>query len=174
MNMELKTERLRIIPLSLTALELLLQGVAKMEAALHLAPSGHHLEPHTQEAMDDLYRQALQRPQNYLWLTNWQIILLADNISIGSACFTGIPDEKRQVEIGYGLNEPFRGHGYMTEAVAALCEWALGQPGVTAVIAETETSNISSHQILKRNGFTLSSETAESCFWKKRNPKTGG
>ena len=165
--MELKTGRLRILPLSLPALELLLRDVAKMEEALHLAPSGHRLEPHTQEAMEGLYRKALQQPKGYPWLTNWQIILQADNISIGSACFMGMPDAMGQVEIGYGLNESFRGHGYMTEAVGALCAWALGQPGVTAVTAETETGNAASHWILKRNGFILSSETTESCFWKR-------
>ncbi len=65
------------------------------------------------------------------------------------------------VEIGYGIVPPHRGHGYVTEAVNALTAWALAQPGVTEVRAETEPDNVASQRVLDRAGFTLVEVTAE-------------
>src|SRR5688500_7586251 len=45
---------------------------------------------------------------------SWVIIL--DGFVIGDCGAFGWPDEDGLVEIGYGLAEPFRGHGYATEA----------------------------------------------------------
>ena len=48
----------------------------------------------------------------------------SDNVVVGSADFKNVPDEKGQVEIGYGLGKAFEHEGYMTEAVRAMCSWA--------------------------------------------------
>lgn len=42
----------------------------------------------------------------------------------------------------------------MTEAVRAMCDWALKQNGVKHIIAETELDGFASQRILKRCGFT--------------------
>ena len=47
----------------------------------------------------------------------------------------------------------FRGRGFATEAVRALCQWALSRPGVQAVEAETEPGNAASQHVLQKNGF---------------------
>jgi RimJ/RimL family protein N-acetyltransferase len=65
------------------------------------------------------------------------------------------------VEIGYGIVPIHRGHGYVTEAVTAVTAWALGQPGVTEVRAETDPDNVASQNVLIRAGFTLVEVTAE-------------
>ena len=41
-------------------------------------------------------------------------------------CFKGFGDDG-VIEIGYGLKEEYRHHGYMTEAVKVITEWALSQ-----------------------------------------------
>ena len=65
------------------------------------------------------------------------------------------------VEIGYGIVPIHRGHGYVTEAVNALTAWALTQPGVTEVRAETEPDNVASQNVLIRAGYALVDVTAE-------------
>jgi RimJ/RimL family protein N-acetyltransferase len=65
------------------------------------------------------------------------------------------------VEIGYGIVPIHRGHGYVTEAVNALTAWALAQPGVSVVRAETEPDNVASQNVLVRAGFVLVDVTAE-------------
>lgn len=42
----------------------------------------------------------------------------------------------------------------MTEAVAAMCNWAMQQTGVQHVIAETDLDGLASQRILQRCGFT--------------------
>ncbi|WP_254306725.1 GNAT family N-acetyltransferase [Clostridium sp. 001] len=120
--MKLETERLTICPLNLEQFKLLLIGVDSMEKALELNSSGEQLDEHTQEAMEGLYKQAEKNAKEYFWYTNWQIILKEYNLSVGSACFMGYPDESGTVEIGYGINEKYRCRGYMTEAVKSICK----------------------------------------------------
>ena len=64
-----------------------------------------------------------------------------------------IPNENREVEIGYGLGKKHEHFGYMTEAVEAFCTWGKKQASVKHIIAETEIDNFSSQRVLQRNGF---------------------
>jgi len=89
-----------------------------------------------------------------------------ENVSISSACFKGKLNEKGEVEIGYGTDSGYRNHGYMTEAVTAICRWALKQVGVSAVIAETETDNIASHRVLEKIGMRKYRESGECTWWR--------
>ena len=86
-------------------------------------------------------------------------------MAIGSAGFMLCSDPDEAVEVGYGLNEGFRGNGYMTEALAALCAWAFGDAGVSAVTAETDRDNFASHAVLQKCGMRVFKETEGSLFW---------
>ncbi len=163
--MELRSERLRIIPLNLEHFRLMLAGMDKMENALGLNSSAILLDEETQKAMEGLYKQALDNRDKYLWYTNWQIILNDGNISVGSACFKGAPGITGEVEIGYGLNDSYRGRGYMAEAIRAIVTWALEQEGVFRVVAETDKKNIASQKVLWRSGFCRYKEEGECLYW---------
>ena len=82
------------------------------------------------------------------------------NIVIGDIGFHTAPSAG-SVEIGYGIVPAHRGHGYVTDAVNALTAWALAQPGVTEVRAETDPDNVASQRVLDRAGFTFVEATAE-------------
>jgi RimJ/RimL family protein N-acetyltransferase len=83
-----------------------------------------------------------------------------DQTVIGDIGFHTAPSDG-SVEIGYGIVPAHRGHGYVTGAVNALTAWALAQPGVTEVRAETDLVNVASQRVLDRAGFTLVDVTAE-------------
>jgi RimJ/RimL family protein N-acetyltransferase len=72
---------------------------------------------------------------------------------IGDIGTHGPVDEAGRVEIGYGLAAPSRGQGYGSEAVAAVTDWLLSQPGVRQVRAHTLTSNAPSRRVLEMAGF---------------------
>ncbi len=78
-----------------------------------------------------------------------------DRVIIGSADFKDIPDESGTVEIGDGLGKNFEHMGYMTEAVKAMCDWALMQCELTSVIAETDPDGLTPQKILERCGFGI-------------------
>ena len=65
------------------------------------------------------------------------------------------------IEIGYGLKEEYRHHGYMTEAVKVITEWALSQDGVKQVEAETDAENIASQKVLLQSGFISNGKMGE-------------
>lgn len=58
-----------------------------------------------------------------------------------------------EVEIGYGLGKEFEHKGYMTEAVKAMCAWALEQDKVQHVLAETDMHGLASQHVLQQCGF---------------------
>lgn len=164
--MELSTERLRIIPLNLTQFKALLEGLQKVEQILQLSHSSDSWPPEMLTAMKGLYLEAVNHQEDYLWYTNWQIVSKIEDCSVGSLCFMGKPNKNGNVEIGYGLDEGFRGKGYMTEAVRAMIGWALSRKAVSTVTALTDKDNPASHKVLERAGLKLVSETPEGQLWK--------
>lgn len=86
------------------------------------------------------------------WACDWQISL-ADGSSVGGIGFKGMPDERGCVEVGYGIDEAFQRRGYATEATRAMVGWALAQPGVRSVVAQTEPENAVSQKVLLASGF---------------------
>jgi RimJ/RimL family protein N-acetyltransferase len=58
------------------------------------------------------------------------------------------------VDVGYVLARARWGHGLMPEAVHALSDAALGDPGLFRVQASCDTENIASQRSLEKAGFT--------------------
>src|SRR5215813_12119555 len=90
----------------------------------------------------------------------YQIQLLDPNTVICDIGFHSAPSNG-SVEIGYGIVPEHRGNGYVTRAVVALSEWALREPDVHEVRAETSPDNTPSQRVLVRAGFTFVGATAE-------------
>lgn len=159
MRNEVKTQRLRIVPLT----------TAQMEALAKHSQTDNHMEA----AIREMYNGCVAHPNDRLWYTNWQIQLRSNGTSVGSLCFKGAP-KNGAVEIGYGIDKPFQKQGYATEAVKGVMEWAFAQQGVYFVTAETEKENLASIQVLENNGFSYAGEGAEGPRWEKENPASDG
>ena len=110
-------------------------------------------------AYTEMLDGCLSHPNQWEWYAIW-MIELKDGTHIGELCFKGIT-EKGIAEIGYGIAEDYRSCGYATEAVSALVDWALRQPCVMCVMAETEDSNIASQKVLNEAGFMPTGKTGE-------------
>lgn len=78
----------------------------------------------------------------------------------------GEPNEKGEIEVGYGTYEEFRGKRFMIEALAGLIGWAKQQANVNTIIASTDKSNVASYTILERNQFTKTDETDTLFNWR--------
>ncbi|SCE67676.1 GNAT family N-acetyltransferase [Micromonospora mirobrigensis] len=81
----------------------------------------------------------------------WLVTL--DGVVIGDCGVHGPADEHGDIEIGYGLAAPHRGHGHGAEVVAALTRHLLSRPEVRRVVAGTEAGNRPSRRVLERAGF---------------------
>ena len=101
------------------------------------------------------YREMLQgcvdHPEQWEWYAIW-MIEDKSGTHIGDLCFKGLRADG-MAEIGYGIDEEYQGRGCATEAVAAAVAWALAQPGVSCVEAETDPDNKASQRVLEKCGF---------------------
>lgn len=164
----LDTCKLRIVALDTLAFEtLVFRGQAAMERQLGLRISGQQPDRQTQLAMEQRYRMAQRHLQQQAFYTSWQIILRKERLCIGSACFKGGPNPFGEVELGYGLYAPYRGHGYMREAARALCDWALAQREVRSVIAYTDADNVSSQHVLQYSGMQRVKRIDDGLLWRR-------
>ncbi|MFJ5308496.1 GNAT family N-acetyltransferase [Streptomyces sp. NPDC088350] len=84
-----------------------------------------------------------------------------DGRAVGGMGFHGVPDEEGRTEIGYDLAEGARGQGYATEALRALCDWALARDDVRTVFATIDRGNLASQAVVTRVGFKKVSEDDE-------------
>ncbi len=116
------------------------------------------IDRQTDDILQKAYREMLQgcldHPEQWEWYAVW-IIERKDGPHVGDLSFKGLNDDG-SVEIGYGISEEHRGQGCATEAVNAAVTWALEQPGVTRVEAETEPDNQASQRVLEKCGFVPS------------------
>ena len=132
----IKTKRLMLYPASREQME----NAIASETDLEL-----------RKAYTEMLEGCLQHPDQWAWNAMWMIELL-DGTHIGDLCFKGLADDGT-VEIGYGILEEYQNRGYATEAVDAAAAWALKQPAVSRVEAETDPGNIASQRVLKKAGF---------------------
>lgn len=110
-------------------------------------------------AYTEMLEGCLKHPEQWQWYGLW-MIELKDGTHIGELSFKGI-DTKGIVEIGYGVLPEYEGKGFATEAVCAVVGWAMAQPEVIRVEAETESSNFASQKVLEKCGFTATGVLGE-------------
>ena len=142
--MKLKTKRLKIYPASREQMEAFI--AAEMDADL-------------KKAYAEMLEGCLHHPGQWQWYAMW-MIKLPDGTHIGDLCFKGL-DANGIVEIGYGILGEYQGQGYAAEAVGAAVAWALQQPAVKRVEAETEPDNCASQRVLEKCGFLPSGTIGE-------------
>ena len=129
------------------------------------------IEKQTDKELLQAYSEMLQgcqaHPEDWDWYAIW-IIELKDGTHIGDLSFKGLNSDG-SVEIGYGITEENQGQGYAAEAVEAAVSWALRQPGVCRVEAETDPENKKSQRVLEKCGFVPSGTVGEEGprFYKK-------
>lgn len=111
------------------------------------------------EAYTEMLDGALAHPNERAWYAMW-MIELRDGTHVGELCFKGISPDGA-VEIGYGIDERYQGHGYATEAVSAVTAWAAQQEGISHVEAEAEEDNVASLRVLEKSGFVPTGERGE-------------
>ena len=144
--MRVETERMYLYPLSDEEMRLVIEKES---------------DPEMKQAYTEMLEGCLSNPDKRIWYAIWNMELKDDpEIIAGDFCFKGLGDDG-VVEIGYGLKEEYRHHGYMTEAVIAITEWALSQDGVKQVEAETDAKNIDSQKVLFQSGFVSNGKVGE-------------
>ena len=87
------------------------------------------------------------------WL--WKVDTKKRVSSIFSADPVDLEHTTIEFELGYALKERFRGHGYATEAVLQLINWAFSEGKVRRVLARTSLDNHASIKMMTRIGMQV-------------------
>jgi RimJ/RimL family protein N-acetyltransferase len=106
---------------------------------------------------DDLIRHGVDRGG----FCHYQVLLRDRDVVIGDIGFHAPPDDLGEVSIGFGLVPGARRHGYAVEALRALLEWALRQPEVRTVHADTDLVNLASQRVLLGAGMRLAADEGD-------------
>jgi RimJ/RimL family protein N-acetyltransferase len=96
----------------------------------------------------------------------YQLVRSGDGLVIGDIGFHGPPDGDGAVTVGYGLAPGARGQGYATEALRAVLDWALEQPEVARVEADTTHANLPSQRVMERAGMRLVDRNEQLRFYR--------
>jgi RimJ/RimL family protein N-acetyltransferase len=81
--------------------------------------------------------------------------VMVEDLVIGDIGFHAPPDELGEVSIGFGIVPAARRQGYAVEALRAVLDWALRQPEVRAVHADTDLVNLASQRVLLGAGMRV-------------------
>jgi RimJ/RimL family protein N-acetyltransferase len=95
------------------------------------------------------------------WEFGYTVVHAESLRAIGGVSFKGAPGPDGLVEIAYGIDEAFQGHGYATEAAAALVDFAFADPRVHLVCAHTARDAVASPRVLEKCGFTHVGEVVD-------------
>jgi RimJ/RimL family protein N-acetyltransferase len=150
----LVTERLRLVPITLEAIEAVLDlDKPRAEAIIGATfppawPNATLLDvgfPYSRDAI-------LAAPDVRLWGDSL-VVLRDEPRVVGSVVFHGRPTDGI-AEVGYAIEETSRGNGLATEATLACVEWALAQDGIHAVQATTFPWHVASLGVIRNVGMT--------------------
>ena len=164
MKDSIETERLVLFPYTAENLALFNADLAAFEETFGVRYRGEELDYLLQDFLKKLEREIAADPENYLFFTEFLMVLKETDCVIGSIDFKYVPREG-VTEVGYGLNPAYEGRGYMTEALTAFL--AFGKSlGIRTVLADTRPDNVRSQNVLKRCGFRFLRE--EGNLWWER------
>jgi [ribosomal protein S5]-alanine N-acetyltransferase len=165
--MRLITNRLDIFPLNRTQVQKFLDNRFALEVELHLQHIPRTIDADLATILTTFVIPNLQDVSKLpRFFTLWLLVDRVDKTIVGSFSFKGEPNERREIEIGYGTELPFQRRGYMTEGIAAAIEWAKKQPNVDWLVADTESDNFASHKVLDKNGFAMFEQVDDILWWK--------
>ncbi|MFN8347669.1 MAG: GNAT family N-acetyltransferase [Spirosomataceae bacterium] len=168
----LESNRLRLIPLTTQQLQLHASDYEALQKSLGLIPRSMLMEEYFQIEFDDALAnywlpETAANASNYQWFTNWLIIYKPDNCVAGGIGVAGLPNDGGETEIGYGLDQAYRGLGIAAEALDCLIGWVFQHAFVNAVIAHTPVHLLPSQRVLQRAGFERINEENGILLWRK-------
>lgn len=142
------SQRLLLVPLTPEALAALINSdrVAAEQALDATFPSPDLVPPLMVDAMGFFLDIAAAGPESAAWGARAYIALEGRGV-VGMGGFTGPPDERGSVTMGYSVFPECQRRGYASEGARVLADWALSQPGVTRVQATISPHNIASERV---------------------------
>lgn len=131
-----------------------------------------HIDSPLITAYSEMLDGCMAHPRDRLWYTAWRILLPkgSEIIEIGDIGFKGPPNPKGEVEIFCTVFDEYRGFGYATEALKAMCTWGFSMPRCYFIRARTKKEDLTSEHLLERNGFICLEFGKKGKLWELGRP----
>jgi ribosomal-protein-alanine N-acetyltransferase len=165
MNLKnIHSDRLALIPITLEMTKSLIAG--SNEEIEKIGIKANENWP-TEDTMDILpiINKSLERDLEPSGFETWMIIKKDNMQVIGDIGFHGKPNEKGEVEVGYGIVELERRKGFGFEAVKAIMNWVYSQNEVKVIKADCLIDNKPSALILEKVGMKEINRDQDLIFW---------
>ena len=148
----LTTERLDLWPINLPFVEAIMAGDREAAEAICEAPLPAAWPGAALVASAFSYSLEAMRADPAIRLWGDTVLIARDpRRVVGSVVFHGRPTDGI-AEVGYGIDDCEQRRGYATEGTRACVDWALGEPGITAVQATTFPWHVASLRVIERIG----------------------
>ena len=122
------TPRLRLVPHDPEHLRALIDGPENYARVSGMSPAKGLREFIVSPDVSVEWMSALKTAAGVNpWKYGFAVLENASGLVIGSAGFTGPPDPAGNVEIAYGIVPDYEGHGFATEAAAAVTQFLAGR-----------------------------------------------
>jgi len=164
-NLEnIQTTRLILIPMTLEVTKSLINGSSREVEKLGIKTD----EKWPTEDTKDILPFICESLEKYKIPSGFEIwmIVKKDNMQVvGDIGFKGKPDEKGEVEIGYGLVENERGKGIGFESLKSIIDWGISQKSVNVIKADCLINNKASTRILEKVGMKEVNRDNDLIYW---------
>ena len=121
MTNSIESERLVLFPFTKENLHLFNTDLELFEKTFEVRYAGEELDYLLKSFLIKLEKEIEDDPGNFLFFTEFLIVLKESNSVIGSIDYKYVPKDGVS-EVGYGLNPSYTGKGYMTEALNAFID----------------------------------------------------
>lgn len=91
-------------------------------------------------------------PEDAVWVTRL-VVIPETGEAVGAAGFHGKPNEDGMVEVGYGIDPPFRRQGHARAALTILLDVAAKDPRVKVVRVTVRPDNVESRSLIDQYDF---------------------
>ena len=153
--MNIHTSRLLLVPATADLVDLETAGNDALGQALSADVPANWPPEQVADALPWFLKQLKADPDLPGWLV-WYALFRREAgelpLLVASGGFFGRPEDGT-AEVGYSVLPQFQRQGYATEMVEGLVVWALSQPSVSRVVAETTADNAASLRVLHKSGF---------------------
>jgi RimJ/RimL family protein N-acetyltransferase len=155
------TERLKLVPWRLELIDgFLMRDRATAESALDVTfPEPFGPPPETGDVLE-FFRAMVATDASHGAFLPRLIVRSEDRLAVGSIGINP-PDDEGIAVIGYSVYSSLTGQGFASEATAALVEWGLKRPEITAIRATIPVGHTASELVAGRAGLTLTGEQVE-------------
>lgn len=162
MSAPIVTTRLTLVPATLAHAQAEIDDRAAFAQLLGAHVPENWPPENTVDALPLFLEWLTAAPEHSGWF-GWYALAQEDGVPtlVAAGGFLG-PPQDGEIGLGYSVLPQFEGRGYASELAAGLLRWALAQPGVTRIAAETEWANPASVRVLEKVGFTSAGPGAES------------